>query len=95
MHKKHSPIYHEYTCFVTQLISNTNGELSLYYPRRILILTIDKRSNVSMPKIQSIVDIRDLFVRSRIARCRSRFVVPVILVDGKVCLLLKRSCSLT
>ncbi|CAF0925292.1 unnamed protein product [Rotaria sordida] len=66
-----------------QLISNTNGELSLYYPRRILLPTIDKWSNISTPKIQSTIDIRDLFVRSRIARCRSRFVAPVILLDGK------------
>ncbi|CAF2356713.1 unnamed protein product [Rotaria sp. Silwood2] len=66
-----------------QLISNTNGELSLYYPRRILVPIIDKWSNISTPKIQSTIDIREFFVRSRIARCRSRFVVPVILLDGK------------
>ncbi|CAF4433045.1 unnamed protein product, partial [Adineta steineri] len=66
-----------------QLISNTNGELSLYYPRRILVPTIDKWSNITTSKIQTTLDLRDYFVRSRIARCRSRFVVPVILIDGK------------
>lgn len=66
-----------------QLISNNNGELSLYYPRRILIPTVDKWSDDHTPKIQSSIDLRDHFVRSRIARCRSRFVVPAILVDGK------------
>ncbi|CAF3352755.1 unnamed protein product [Rotaria sp. Silwood1] len=69
--------------FDYQLIPNTNGELSLYYPRRILLPTIDKWSNISTSKIQATIDVRDLFVRSRIARCRSRFVVPVILLDGK------------
>ena len=28
--------------------------------------------------------LRDLFVKARFARCRSRFVVPVILFEGKV-----------
>ncbi len=66
------------------MIPNTNGELSLYYPRRILLPTIDKWSKNSTPKIQPNIDIRDLIIRSRIARCRSRFVVPTILIDGKV-----------
>ena len=66
------------------MVANTNGELSLYYPRRILLPTIDKSSNNSTPKIQPNIDIRELIIRSRIARCRSRFVVPSILVDGKV-----------
>jgi hypothetical protein len=70
------------------MISNTNGELSLYYPRRILLPTVDKWSNISTPKIQPTIDIRDLIIRSRIARCRSRFVIPAILVDGKVRFLL-------
>ncbi len=55
--------------------------------------TIDKWSNISTPKIQSTVDIRDFFVRSRIARCRSRFVVPAILVDGKVRLFIQNKFS--
>ncbi|CAF3568061.1 unnamed protein product [Rotaria socialis] len=66
-----------------QLISNASGELSLYYPRRILLPTVNKWSTMTTSKLQSTVDIRDLFVRSRIARCRSRFVTPVILIDGK------------
>lgn len=50
----------------------------------MVLPTIDKLSNISTPKISSTTDIRDLIVRSRIARCRSRFVVPAILIDGKV-----------
>jgi len=69
--------------FEYQLITNRNGELSLYYPRRILIPIIDKWSNVKTPKINPNIDVRDFFVRSRIARCRSRFVAPAILIDGK------------
>lgn len=74
----------------------------MYYPRRILVPTVDKWSNCSTPKMylshqchlhetpfsysrQPNVDIRDFIIRSRIARCRSRFVAPAIFVDGKVC----------
>lgn len=60
----------------------------MYYPRRILVPTVDKSSENSTPKIPPNVDIREFFVRSRIARCRSRFVVPVILFDGKVRILI-------
>lgn len=56
----------------------------MYYPRRILLPTVEKSSSSTTSKIQPNLDIRELFVRSRIARCRSRFVVPVILFDGKV-----------
>jgi myotubularin-related protein 14 len=73
--------------YFIKLISNTNGELSLYYPRRILVPIVDKWSNTNISKLQPSTDIRDFFVRSRIARCRSRFVVPAILIDGKVCFL--------
>ncbi len=69
--------------YVCESISNTNGELSLCYPRNICVPKIDKWSKVQTSKIQSSIDIRDLFVRSRIARCRSRFVAPVIFIDGK------------
>ena len=69
--------------YVCQLISNTNGELSVHYPRHICVPTIDKWSDIQTSKIQSSIDIRGLFVRSSIARCRTRFVAPVILIDGK------------
>ncbi len=69
--------------YVCQSISNINGELSLNHPRNICVPTVDKWSAVQTSKIQSSTDIHDLFVRSRIARCRSRFVVPVIFIDGK------------
>lgn len=69
--------------YVCQLISNTNGELSLNYPRHICVPTIDKWSDIQTSKIQSSIDVRELFVRSNIARCRTRFVVPVIFIDGK------------
>ena len=42
-------------------------------------------------RVESIYDvnqIRELFKQGRFARCRSRFVVPVILYEGKVKMLL-------
>ncbi|CAF3971469.1 unnamed protein product [Rotaria sordida] len=69
--------------YICEIILNTNGELSLSYPCNISVPVVDKWSKVQTSKIQSSVNIRDLFVRSRIARCRSRFVAPVIFVDGK------------
>lgn len=69
--------------YLCKSISNTYGELSLSYPRNISVPIVDKWSEIKTSQIDSPADIRDLFVRSRIARCRSRFVAPVILVDGK------------
>ena len=37
-----------------------------------------------MESIYDINQIRELFKQGRFARCRSRFVVPVILYEGKV-----------
>ena len=69
--------------YVCQHISNTNGELSSSYPRQILVPVIDKWFETQMPKIQPSINIRDLCVQSRLARCRTRFVVPTVLVKGK------------
>ncbi|CAF1023834.1 unnamed protein product [Rotaria sordida] len=69
--------------YVCQYISNTNGELSLAYPSQILVPIIDKWSEVQTPKITPSINIRDCCVRSRIARCRSRLVVPTLFIDGK------------
>ena len=35
-------------------------------------------------KVNDARKLKDLFVKARFARCRSRFVVPVILFEGKV-----------
>lgn len=40
-----------------------------------------------MESLYDTAQIKDLFNKSRIARCRGRFAVPVILFEGKVCVL--------
>ena len=79
------------------LVNNQNGELSTSYPLSIIIpRKKDETSggvNDLFPSPHSSnavsagdVDagkIRDLMMKARVARCRARFPVPVILFDGK------------
>ncbi|XP_061474887.1 myotubularin-related protein 14 isoform X2 [Rhineura floridana] len=70
-------------CF--SLINNVNGELCSHYPRLIVFLEYEStdqerhtfESTVQVGKLQ------DLIHRSKMARCRGRFVCPVILYKGK------------
>lgn len=75
-------------------IDNSCGELSTHYPSKIVVLEYEKAPNgppISRPTekdslYQSLYDVnrlKDLFQRARLARCRARFPIPVILVDGK------------
>ncbi|KAJ7376562.1 Myotubularin- protein 14 [Desmophyllum pertusum] len=68
-------------------ISNNNGDLCGHYPLKLVILESKLNSSESeKPDSQKANDarkLRDLFVKARFARCRSRFVVPVILFEGK------------
>ncbi|OXB66263.1 hypothetical protein ASZ78_000688 [Callipepla squamata] len=66
------------------VISNAHGEVCAHYPRHIVLLERDNaagrdpfESNVQVGKLQ------DLINRSKMARCRGRFVCPVILYKGK------------
>ncbi|XP_032405040.1 myotubularin-related protein 14 isoform X2 [Xiphophorus hellerii] len=69
------------------IISNSSGEVCGHYPRQIVFLEyesteVDKdrdrfESTVQISKLQ------DLVSRSKMARCRGRFVCPVILYNGK------------
>lgn len=64
-------------------IHNTAGELCTSYP---LTLIIPRTSRPSNPVASGEVDagrLRDLMLKARVARCRARFPVPVILFDGK------------
>ncbi|XP_048404039.1 myotubularin-related protein 14 isoform X4 [Stegostoma tigrinum] len=71
--------------YVFSLIQNPNGELCGHYPRQIIFMEYastdgDKdrfESTVQTSKLQDFVS------RSKMARCRSRFVCPVILYHGK------------
>ncbi|XP_042679222.1 myotubularin-related protein 14 isoform X1 [Centrocercus urophasianus] len=66
------------------VISNAHGEVCAHYPRHIVLLERDNaagrdpfESTVQVGKLQ------DLINRSKMARCRGRFVCPVILYKGK------------
>ncbi|KAM6256770.1 phosphatidylinositol-3,5-bisphosphate 3-phosphatase MTMR14 isoform 2-T2 [Porphyrio hochstetteri] len=66
------------------VISNVHGEVCAHYPRHIVLLERDAvtgrdpfESTVQVGKLQ------DLINRSKMARCRGRFVCPVILYKGK------------
>ncbi|XP_067834193.1 myotubularin-related protein 14 isoform X2 [Heptranchias perlo] len=71
--------------YVYSVIQNPNGELCGHYPRQIIFMEYastegDKdrfESTVQTSKLQDFVS------RSKMARCRSRFVCPVILYHGK------------
>uniref|UniRef100_A0A8C4UJ05 Myotubularin related protein 14 n=1 Tax=Falco tinnunculus TaxID=100819 RepID=A0A8C4UJ05_FALTI len=66
------------------VIPNVHGEVCAHYPRHIVLLERDAgagrdpfESTVQVGKLQ------DLINRSKMARCRGRFVCPVILYKGK------------
>ncbi|XP_052285662.1 myotubularin-related protein 14-like isoform X2 [Dreissena polymorpha] len=67
------------------VINNTVGSLCAHYPSKIVILEYE-RACPYHERVESLYDghhIKELFKQARFARCRSRFVVPVILLDGK------------
>ncbi|KAM9325541.1 phosphatidylinositol-3,5-bisphosphate 3-phosphatase MTMR14 [Gastrophryne carolinensis] len=67
------------------LIQNPGGELCSHYPRQIVFLeyesTVDDKS--MFESTLQISKLQDLINRSKMARCRGRFVCPVILYKGK------------
>ncbi|KAJ1525944.1 hypothetical protein ONE63_009130 [Megalurothrips usitatus] len=83
----------------TSVVSNTGGELSAHYPSSLIVLererlntlnkqdvrlrqseTIYESSSESLPESTKL---RDLMSKARLARCRARFPLPVILYQGK------------
>ncbi|XP_051931087.1 myotubularin-related protein 14 isoform X3 [Hippocampus zosterae] len=67
------------------VIHNTNGEVCGHYPRRIVFLEYEC-TDVDRDRFESTVQIsklQDLVNRSKLARCRGRFVCPVIFYNGK------------
>lgn len=68
-------------------ITNNNGDLCGHYPLKLVILEAKLNASESektdSQKVNDARKLRDLFVKARFARCRSRFVVPVILFEGK------------
>ncbi|XP_037760578.1 myotubularin-related protein 14 isoform X1 [Chelonia mydas] len=67
------------------LIQNVNGEICGHYPRQIVFLeyeSTDRERNMFESTVQ-VSKLQDLISRSKMARCRGRFVCPVILYKGK------------
>lgn len=81
------------------VISNSEGELSANYPSHLIILEYEHPSTnvggalrpMEPPRTTGTIyenmhdatRLRDLFLKSRFARCRARFPLPVILYRGK------------
>ncbi|XP_064580238.1 myotubularin-related protein 14 isoform X1 [Zonotrichia leucophrys gambelii] len=66
------------------VIPNVHGEVCAHYPRHIVLLERD--AGASRDPCESPVQVgklQDLINRSKMARCRGRFVCPVILYKGK------------
>uniref|UniRef100_A0AAY4E2V1 Myotubularin related protein 14 n=1 Tax=Denticeps clupeoides TaxID=299321 RepID=A0AAY4E2V1_9TELE len=67
------------------IIHNASGEICGHYPRQIVFLEYEC-TEPSKDRFESTVQISklgDLVNRSKMARCRGRFVCPVILYNGK------------
>ncbi|XP_038628906.1 myotubularin-related protein 14 isoform X1 [Tachyglossus aculeatus] len=67
------------------LIQNVNGEICGHYPRHIVFLeyeSSEKDKNTFESTVQ-VSKLQDLVNRSKLARCRGRFVCPVILYKRK------------
>ncbi|XP_037534994.1 myotubularin-related protein 14 [Nematolebias whitei] len=67
------------------IIYNSNGEVCGHYPRQIVFLEYEC-TDVDRDRFESTVHIsklQDQVNRSKLARCRGRFVCPVILYHGK------------
>uniref|UniRef100_A0A672YLG7 Myotubularin related protein 14 n=1 Tax=Sphaeramia orbicularis TaxID=375764 RepID=A0A672YLG7_9TELE len=67
------------------VIHNPSGEVCGHYPRQIVFLEYES-TEVDRERFESTVQItklQDLVNRSKLARCRGRFVCPVILYNGK------------
>ncbi|XP_072438068.1 phosphatidylinositol-3,5-bisphosphate 3-phosphatase MTMR14 isoform X1 [Chiloscyllium punctatum] len=71
--------------YVFSVILNPNGELCGHYPRQIIIMEYESTEG-DKDRFESTVQtskLQDFVSRSKMARCRSRFVCPVILYHGK------------
>ncbi|XP_072328962.1 phosphatidylinositol-3,5-bisphosphate 3-phosphatase MTMR14 isoform X12 [Scyliorhinus torazame] len=72
--------------YVFSVIQNPNGELCGHYPRQIIFMEYASTDSDKDSRFESTVQtskLQDFVSRSKMARCRSRFVCPVILYHGK------------
>ncbi|ESO11037.1 hypothetical protein HELRODRAFT_190283 [Helobdella robusta] len=69
-----------------RLINNTDGNLCDHYPEKIAILeqlNTETNTNEKFRSSYNGVELHNLIYDAKIGRCRERFVVPVILFEGK------------
>lgn len=67
-------------------VPNLDGELCSHYPMKLLVLEYERENPVDDKEVESRYDLSQLeqMIRyARCSRCRSRFVMPVILYEGK------------
>ena len=77
-------LYH-ITYIVLQVVDNKNGELCNHYPPKLIMLEYEcKDQSAIHESVYNMQSMTDMFVKARFARCRTRFVMPVILIEGKV-----------
>ncbi|XP_064483656.1 myotubularin-related protein 14-like isoform X2 [Ornithodoros turicata] len=77
--------------YVFSLINNVQGSLSNTYPSAIILpeqtitsgAETNNRARNGPDGVSDSVRLRDLIQKAKVARCRARFPVPVILLDGK------------
>ncbi|PIK57967.1 putative myotubularin-related protein 14 isoform X2 [Apostichopus japonicus] len=71
----------------SKVIHNGNGELCSHYPTKLIIqeyeVSSEDHPGAAVEPLYDIAKLRDFMYKTRLARCRGRFVVPVILFDGK------------
>ncbi|KAM9098240.1 phosphatidylinositol-3,5-bisphosphate 3-phosphatase MTMR14 isoform 9-T9 [Sarcophilus harrisii] len=67
------------------VIQNLNGEICGHYPRYIVFLEYEssEKEKDTFESTVQVSKLQDLVNRSKMARCRGRFVCPVILYKGK------------
>ncbi|XP_023366438.1 myotubularin-related protein 14 isoform X7 [Otolemur garnettii] len=70
-------------CF--SVIPNVNGDICGHYPRHIVFLEYEssEKEKDTFESTVQVSKLQDLINRSKMARCRGRFVCPVILFKGK------------
>ncbi|XP_067931526.1 myotubularin-related protein 14-like [Watersipora subatra] len=66
------------------VLDNRKGELCNHYPTKLILLEYECRDNLARHEsIYNMQSMTETFAKARLARCRTRFVMPVMLIEGK------------
>ncbi|XP_078469148.1 phosphatidylinositol-3,5-bisphosphate 3-phosphatase MTMR14 isoform X2 [Lampetra planeri] len=72
--------------YVCAWLENAGGELCGHYPLHVVLLEYETHAGRHNERFESVLEVqrlRELVTKSKMARCRGRFVCPVILYGGK------------